>query len=107
MEITIQYFDGCPNWKQTRRDVTALIDELRLGAKISYVQIETPEAAEEHEFRGSPTLLIDGADPFADDTAPVGLTCRVYLTDQGAAGSPSVSQLRAALAAGHLDGGGP
>ena len=59
--------------------------------------IDTQELAEEHGFRGSPTLIIDGVDPFADPDAPVGLSCRVYKTDDGYAGSPSLEQLRAAI----------
>jgi hypothetical protein len=60
-------------------------------------QIETPEAAEQHGFRGSPTVLIDGVDPFADPEAPVGLSYRVYATETSFAGSPSLDQLRTAL----------
>ena len=59
--------------------------------------IETPEAAEQYGFRGSPTIIIDGSDPFADPDAPIGLSCRVYATEDGYAGSPSLDQLRAAL----------
>jgi hypothetical protein len=55
--------------------------------------IGSPEAAEEHGFRGSPTVLIDGVDPFADNDAPVGLSCRMYVTERGLAGTPSIDQL--------------
>jgi hypothetical protein len=49
-------------------------------------------------FRGSPTLLIDGHDPFASERDSVGLACRVYRTSEGKDGAPSVEDLRAALA---------
>jgi hypothetical protein len=50
---------------------------------------------------GSPTLLVDGVDPFAVAGAPTGLFCRLYRDEHGVlAGAPSVGQLRAALAAG-------
>jgi hypothetical protein len=42
-------------------------------------------------------MLINGVDPFADPDAPVGLSCRVYRTDDGPAGSPTVEQLLAVL----------
>jgi hypothetical protein len=49
-------------------------------------------------FRGSPTVLVDGRDPFADRQAPVGLSCRVYSTPEGLAGAPTVAQLIEVLA---------
>ncbi|MDK1096952.1 MAG: thioredoxin family protein [Actinomycetota bacterium] len=50
-------------------------------------------------FRESSTVLIDGADPFADLDSPVGLSCRIHVTVDGMAGSPSLGQLREATAA--------
>jgi hypothetical protein len=49
------------------------------------------------QFRGSPTVLVDGRDPVLDRDAPVGLSCRVYRTVDGLAGSPTLEQLVAAL----------
>ena len=99
MEITLQYFDGCPNWKMTRTDLTTLIANHGLDATITYQLIDTPEAAEEHNFRGSPTVLIEGVDPFADPDAPTGLSCRIYQTETGLAGTPNLRQLEEALSA--------
>ena len=98
MDITLQYFDGCPNWKVTDSRLKALINDQGLDTTIRYQLIDTYEAAVEHGFRGSPTVLIDGTDPFADDDAPVGLSCRIYLTDDGPAGSPTLRQLQEATA---------
>ncbi len=61
--------------------------------------VDTAEEAEKARFRGSPSVLLDGVDPFADADAPVGLSCRVYDTPEGPAGSPTIEQLRAALSA--------
>lgn len=99
MKITLQYFDGCPNWKMTKADLTTLIADHGLETTISYQLIDTPEAAEEHNFRGSPTVLMEGVDPFADPDAPTGLSCRIYKTETGMAGTPSLSQLEEALSA--------
>jgi hypothetical protein len=47
---------------------------------------------------GSPTLLIDGADPFAVDGLPPSLSCRLYRDENGLVSrAPSLAQLRAAL----------
>lgn len=96
MRVTLQYFNGCPNWKETEAHIETLHSEgfdLILDRQL----IETPEAAEQYGFRGSPTVLIDEVDPFADPDAPVGLSCRVYQTEAGFGGSPSLDQLRAAV----------
>lgn len=97
MEITLQYFDGCPNWEVTAAHLNELIDQQHVTASLHLHLIDTPEAAEEHAFRGSPTVLVDGVDPFADPDAPVGLSCRVYVTPQGLVGSPTRDQLLEAL----------
>ncbi len=39
------------------------------------------------------TVLVDGVDPFADASAPVGLSCRVFRTPDGLRGAPTVEQL--------------
>jgi hypothetical protein len=96
MEITLQYFDGCPNWEITDRHLRALIAN-GVEASISYEVVETYEIAVQLGFRGSPTVLIDGVDPFAVADEPVGLACRVYQTEAGPAGSPSVDQLLQAV----------
>jgi hypothetical protein len=97
LQITLQYFDSCPNWETAAAHLSTLIDE-GLDATIGYVLINTYEAAVAYGFRGSPTVLVDGVDPFADSEAPIGLACRVYRTEDGYAGSPSLPQLRQAFA---------
>lgn len=99
MDITLQYFDGCPNWETTAADLRDLIEERHFAAQIQYQLIETQESAMEYEFRGSPTVLIDGVDPFANPDAPVGLSCRLHMTPEGLAGSPTRDQLLEALLA--------
>lgn len=96
MEITLQYFDGCPNWKTTAHLLSRLVAE-GLDATIDHELIDTHETAVARGFRGSPTVLVDGRDPFDDKDAPVGLACRFYDTENGVAGSPSLPQLRGAV----------
>ena len=98
MEITLQHFESCPSWETTDRHLQTLIDRLGLDVAVRYQLIETPAAAAEYGFRGSPTVLVDGVDPFADPDAPIGLR-RVYRTDSGFAGSPTLDQLEDAITA--------
>ncbi len=100
VETTLRYFEGCPNWETARDRLQAAIGRAGLEgrAEITLELVPTEEEAERLRFRGSPTILIDGADPFAEEDGPFGLSCRIYQTDQGMEGSPSVAQLRQALA---------
>lgn len=94
MKVTLLYFDGCPNWTVAEVRLREALALVGLPSTVLSRQIvDTPEAAEQHRFRGSPTVLIDGADPFADATAAVGLSCRVFSTPNGLAGAPTVEQL--------------
>ncbi len=105
MDIALLYFDGCPSWRladQRLRAVTAGRPDITL----THHRVETAAEADRVGFRGSPSILIDGIDPFASaDTdadvgvrVAVGLSCRLYETPDGPAGAPSLDQLRAAIA---------
>jgi hypothetical protein len=98
LRVTLRYFDGCPSWQVARERLEAILREDPLCEfQLRLERIETTEDAERLRFAGSPTILIDGADPFAVDGEPVGLACRVYQIPDGLAGSPTTEQLRAAL----------
>ncbi len=98
MEVVLLYFDGCPTWRVTEQRLTqALALAGAPDTPVTRRQVTTPEEAERLAFRGSPTVLIDGRDPFAAADAPVGLACRLYATPQGRAGAPTVEQLVAAV----------
>lgn len=99
MHVELRYFDGCPNWRVAQDRLRHALDGLGIEAAIALVRVETPERAQEVSFRGSPTVLIDGDDPFLDEAATVGLACRIYRTEQGSEGAPSLDQLREALMA--------
>ncbi len=100
MEIRLQYFEGCPHWKIAQdRLREALLAEDMADVEPILERVETPEDAERLRFVGSPTILLDGRDPFAGATVAFGLTSHVYQTPEGLAGSPTPEQLRAALRA--------
>jgi hypothetical protein len=94
MQITLQYFDGCPHWALAdRRLQNALKGLPGQDITVDYQLIDSPETAERVGFRGSPTILVDGSDPFATGAEPVGLSCRVFRTEDGPQGSPTERQL--------------
>ena len=95
MRVELWYFDDCPNWRVADERLTRLAGDL--GFDYSTRLVDTPEEAEVLQFRGSPSVIVDGVDAFAVGTEPVGLSCRIYPTPDGPAGSPTVDQLRRAL----------
>lgn len=99
MQVTIQYFEGCPHWKLAQERVRKVLRDLSIGdVTLEHQLIDSPGTAERIAFRGSPTILIDGRDPFATGAGPVGLTCRVFRTEDGPQGAPTEAQLRGLLA---------
>ncbi|MGV8896279.1 MAG: thioredoxin family protein [Rhodoglobus sp.] len=96
MDITVQYFNGCPNWSIAAERL-ATIAEAHPNVTVTHRLVETPEEAEAIGFRGSPSIIVNGTDLFPDPSAPVGLACRIYATPDGFAGSPTVGQLQSAL----------
>ncbi len=97
-DVRLLYFEDCPN----RRVAEARLKEalVSVGADpdaVIYEQVTTLDQAEALGFRGSPTILVDGTDPFAEPDAPAGLTCRIYRTAMGVQQAPTVEQLQAVL----------
>lgn len=95
MKVELLYFEGCPSWQA----MAAHLDELasELGYTWTPVAVETWEEAEAQQFHGSPSLHIDGVDPFAVPEDAVGLSCRIYSTPHGPAGTPDLRTLRQLL----------
>lgn len=96
MMIDLLYFEGCPNWQTADQRLRELAAER--GFELRHRLVATPEEARAAGFRGSPTILVDGRDPFTSDEQPYGFSCRMYQTPDGPAGSPTIEQLRTALA---------
>jgi glutaredoxin len=95
MEVTLLYFDGCPHWEAMDRLLGDLGSEY--GLTVAKEAVGSRQEAEAIAFRGSPTVLLDGVDPFADPSAPIGLSCRLYATPEGLRGIPTVDMVRRAI----------
>lgn len=101
MRITVLIVPDCPNAPVVRQRIDAA-----LAGRV--VDVETLTVADEAEavssgMTGSPTILIDGSDPFRQGGAVPSLSCRVYRHYDGHMdGAPSVDELRRALAAAGL-----
>jgi hypothetical protein len=94
VRVELLYFDGCPHWKVTDERVAEALRTLgRADVVVERRLVETAEQAEKLAFLGSPTIRIDGSDPFATGSEQVGLSCRLYTTPAGLSGSPTTAQL--------------
>lgn len=96
MDVTLLYFEDCPNWKIAEQRLATIAAE-NADVTLESHRVETSEEAERRGFHGSPSILVDGVDVFAEPGAGVGLSCRVYRTPDGLAGLPSLEELRVAL----------
>ncbi|MEO6653097.1 MAG: thioredoxin family protein [Ilumatobacteraceae bacterium] len=103
MNVTLLYFDDCPNWKVADGHLRTLAAE-HPGMEVQRRIVDTAEDAESTNFRGSPSIIVDGVDLFAKPDDPVGLSCRMYQTPHGPAGAPTLDQLRLAIASNDCSG---
>lgn len=98
MKVMILHIDECPNWEEAGARVRVALDASGLtDTDIGFTLLTTPEDAEAVAFAGSPTILLDGIDAFPSAGHISALACRVYSTEAGLAGSPTVAQLSEAI----------
>lgn len=100
MDVELLVLADCPNGPLARGLLRRALDELDMHrVQVRTTTIRSADQASRRGFGGSPTILIDGVDPFADPGRGPALSCRLYPTPTDAAGVPLPEQLRAALAA--------
>jgi hypothetical protein len=97
VRVRLLYIEGCPHWRTAKQRLEEVLAEAPESPPVELVAVTSAEEAERVRFRGSPTILVDDRDPFARDSDPVGLTCRLYETPEGPSGSPTAEQLRTRL----------
>ncbi len=98
--VELLWWEGCPSTERALSELREALDELGIGdTEVRKREIATDEDAEETDFRGSPTILIDGADAApGPGQEPVGLSCRVYRRRDGRISpTPDPDELRDAL----------
>jgi hypothetical protein len=95
MALEILQVPGCPGADL----LAARLDGLLAGrARVTRRVVASQAEAERLGMTGSPTLLADGADPFARPGLLPAVSCRLYRDERGRqVPSPSAAQLRAAL----------
>ena len=97
MRLTVLAVRDCPGAPVLNDRLAAVLNG-RAGVSVSQQVISDEGEAARLGMYGSPTLLIDGMDPFAEPGQPASVSCRLYRDESGQlSGAPSVGQLREAI----------
>jgi hypothetical protein len=90
-DVELVHLDDCPLWRGAATRLREAVRVVGLDpAAVRYRSVAT--AAAPADFPGSPTILIGGRDPFAEDVVG-GPACRRYPTERGLDVAPSLAQL--------------
>lgn len=98
-EIEILHVPHCPNLDQARSRLERALDAVGMPSEVRETEVATADAAERLGMYGSPTILINGRDPFARHGNAASMACRLYNHGGRIDGAPSVEQLADVLAA--------
>jgi hypothetical protein len=93
IDVHILHVPDCPNAALAVERVRAA-SAGRTDVRVAAVEITDEAEATRAGMRGSPTILVDGADPLSPPGQPIGMACRVA---PGGDPVPSVATIRAAL----------
>ena len=93
MRIELLYFGGCPGAPEALNAIERVVAEAELDADV--VPIDVGDGTRPG-FSGSPTVLVDGEDPFPA-TRTDATSCRLYKTPEGPKSYPTDAMLRAAI----------
>ncbi|WP_300016908.1 thioredoxin family protein [Pseudonocardia sp.] len=96
MRIELLVVPDCPNEAPAYERLRLALDDAgRFDIEIMVHTVTEGTVRSAPAFAGSPTVLIDGVDPFADQATPAAnLSCRVYRSADGVSGAPSLDELR-------------
>lgn len=97
MNVAILHTEDCPNLEPLLAELRSLL-EGRDDVALTTTPVRTDDEARRLGFHGSPTILIDGTDPFPAPPEPVGLSCRQYPCCRDASGRAPGHPTRAKLA---------
>ena len=90
MHFELPYFNGCPWWHQALENLRQALRAQGLALDVSLVRVVGTSHAKALRFRGSPTIRLSGEDLFPEQAGEYGLSCRVYQTEEGLKGWPTV-----------------
>ncbi|QWF76801.1 hypothetical protein [Amycolatopsis sp. CA-230715] len=99
MKVQVLHVPGCPGAEVLSEHLVRL-SATWPGLRIDRRVVRDDQEAIAAGMTGSPTLLIDGTDPFAEPAREPGIACRLYRHSDGSVdNAPSLAALRHVLAA--------
>jgi hypothetical protein len=97
VELTVLAIPDCPGAALLEERLAAATRGLP-GVRVTRLVITGQAQAVKASMHGSPTLLVDGTDPFARPGQQAALACRLYQQDDGSlAPAPPASELHRVL----------
>jgi hypothetical protein len=100
MRIDVFTVSGCPHRLLAMTRLREAIDHSGIDAEVVERVIDDLGTAATVGMAGSPTILVDGRDVFGSTGSEPSISCRLYRSDTGIDGAPSVSALIDALTSG-------
>lgn len=98
MRLEIVHVPDCPNAALLEQRLDQVLAGYPTVVQRERRVVEDLASAAEADMTGSPTLLVDGVDPFAEPGQAPSVSCRLYRGEGGRVqGAPSVAALRRAL----------
>lgn len=94
VQVDIIHTADCQSWEKTAYLIYDVLTALGLEGEFNYWLVESEEQAIEWGFIGSPTVLIDGVDPFRPPDVEPGLRLRSYFSpEQGMVPHPTYEMI--------------
>jgi hypothetical protein len=98
MDVRLLVIENCPHAGTAAALLRRALDDVGLSrVPFRTETVTNQEVAADLHFLGSPTVLINGKDPFDEPGRQPALACRVYRSAQGLLGLPELDSLRKAL----------
>lgn len=104
MHIEILHVPDCPNLSLARSRLSSALERTGITASVREIVVADPTVADALGMHGSPTITIDGRDPFDEETAPGSLSCRLYWSEGRLDGAPGMAHLIDAIAGAQCQG---
>jgi hypothetical protein len=101
MRVELLYLDVDPHYMTARERLVEVLTEDAFETPIQMIAVNSLDDAELLDFRGSPTIRIDGVDIHPEPPTEIGLTLRAYPAHDDPSGAeqavPGKDLIRAAV----------